>query len=168
MTNEVSNLEGAQSGSYGPNYRDHLLAQYSLYVEMADRISQRRQTANAFYLSINTLLVALISISLPDSLAEASWLWPVGVGIAGLVLSISWYVHIAAYRQLNAAKFQLVHRIEEYLPLRPYAAEWESVGRGSNSKLYRPLTHVERYVPCVFGCLFLGLAATHVVSVMTA
>jgi len=27
---------------YGPEYRAHLMEQYKLYVEMADRVSQRR------------------------------------------------------------------------------------------------------------------------------
>ena len=35
------------------------LEQYKLYVEMADRISSRRQNANSFFLSINTAIVAL-------------------------------------------------------------------------------------------------------------
>ena len=38
---------------YGEKYKEHLLEQYKLYVEMADRISGRRQTANSFFLSIN-------------------------------------------------------------------------------------------------------------------
>ena len=46
---------------YGENYKAHLLEQYKLYVEMADRISARRQTANSFFLSINTAIIALIS-----------------------------------------------------------------------------------------------------------
>src|SRR2546426_1964670 len=36
------------------------LEQYKLYVEMADRISARRQTANEFFLSVNTVIVALL------------------------------------------------------------------------------------------------------------
>src|SRR3989442_10768421 len=36
------------------------LEQYKLYVEMADRISARRQTANEFFLSVNTAIVALL------------------------------------------------------------------------------------------------------------
>ena len=31
---------------YGPKFRDHLLEQYKIYTEMADRISQRRATCD--------------------------------------------------------------------------------------------------------------------------
>lgn len=36
------------------------------------------------------------------------------------------------------------------MPLRPYDAEWEAVGRGKNPKLYLPFTHGEVFVPWVF------------------
>ena len=42
-------------------YKDHVLEQYKLYVEMADRISARRSTANTFFLTLNTLLVGALS-----------------------------------------------------------------------------------------------------------
>src|SRR5256885_4461010 len=35
------------------------LEQYKLYVEMADRISSRRLTANSFFLTINSAIIAL-------------------------------------------------------------------------------------------------------------
>ena len=41
-------------------YLTPLLEQYKLYVEMADRISSRRQISNSFFLSINTAIVALM------------------------------------------------------------------------------------------------------------
>ena len=39
-----------------------LLEQYKLYVEMTDRISQRRMNANTFFISVNTLLLTIITI----------------------------------------------------------------------------------------------------------
>jgi hypothetical protein len=40
--------------------------------------------------------------------------------------------------------------IEQLLPLAPYDAEWEAVGRGKDKKLYLPFTHVEIFVTWVF------------------
>jgi hypothetical protein len=48
-----------QEGYPSDQLRGHLLEQYKLYIEMADRISSRRQSANSFFLSLNTTLVAL-------------------------------------------------------------------------------------------------------------
>lgn len=62
---------------------------------------------------------------------------------------------IRSYRDLNSAKFLVIHEMEKLRPLKPYDAEWESVGRGENSKLYLPFTHVEIVVPWIFIALHL-------------
>lgn len=36
-----------------------ILEQYKLYVHMADKISDRRMATNTFYVSVNTLLIAI-------------------------------------------------------------------------------------------------------------
>ena len=48
--------------TYGKEYSNHLLAQYKICVEMADKISARRCTANNFFLSINTFLLTAIGV----------------------------------------------------------------------------------------------------------
>ena len=37
---------------YGDKYPDHLLEQYKLYVEMTDRVSQRRERSNPFFMTL--------------------------------------------------------------------------------------------------------------------
>ncbi|GHI47573.1 RipA family octameric membrane protein [Streptomyces albidoflavus] len=55
-----------------PNQRPEVLELYKLAVEMADRVSARRGTANAFFLSVQTALVTLISFGIPK-LSESPW-----------------------------------------------------------------------------------------------
>lgn len=128
-------------------FQDHRFEQYKLYVEMTDRISARRQTANSFFLTLNTALVALVSY-LGLGTSPKKWYW--AVAVAGIVLSYMWYRLVRSYKDLNTAKFKIVHEIESKLPMAPYDAEWEAVGRGEMPKLYLPFTHVEMYVPWVF------------------
>ena len=66
------------------------------------------------------------------------------------MLTIFWYEIIVSYRNLNTAKWSVVHEIEKRLPISPYDAEWQAVDRGKNAKLYRPISHVESGVPWVF------------------
>lgn len=60
---------------------------YKLAVEMADRVSARRATANAFFLTVNTALLAFVSSGLdagysrPNRL-ECGLLLPCSVGAA--------------------------------------------------------------------------------------
>lgn len=126
-----------------------VIEQYKLYVEMADRISSRRLTANSFFLSINTALVALTSyinnIS-NSSLLSSSLL----ISLAGMILCYMWYRLIRSYKDLNTAKFKVIHNMEKMLPFNPYDAEWIEVGEGKNKKKYLPFTNIEMRVPWVF------------------
>ena len=73
---------------YGTKYKAHLLEQYKLYVEMADRISARRQTANSFFLSINTALIALTGYMSFSSKTATDIYWLVSP--AGMILCFIW------------------------------------------------------------------------------
>jgi hypothetical protein len=134
--------------------RPTVVEQYKLYIEMTDRISQRRQTANSFFVSVNTAVVALlgyVNAKLPDA-AERFYIL---ISFSGVVLCLLWYQLIKSYRDLNTAKFAVVHTIEQLLPLKPYTAEWDYVGRGQHSRFYKPFTHIELYVPWLFFALYL-------------
>jgi len=123
--------------------------QYKLYVEMADRISQRRMSANTFFISVNTLLFAATSF-----LNEATMQWKLVIGTLGLVLCFAWYFTLNSYRQLNSGKFKVIHEVEKLLPLNGYAYEWEVLGGGEKKSKYWPLSHVEKIVPAVFAVAY--------------
>lgn len=127
-------------------YLSHLLDQYKLYVEMADRISTRRQSANSYFLTVNSAILAFVGYVTSKDSSDYLWL----LGIAGVTLSYLWYRLIRSYRDLNTAKFKVVHDIEKKLPISPYDAEWEAMGRGENADLYKPVTHIEIGVPWIF------------------
>lgn len=134
--------------SYGESYRDHCLEIYKVYVQMADNISARRQSANSFFLTVNT---AVIGIVVYVGGASGKWNWV--VSLAGIALCYAWYRLIRSYKDINSGKFKVVQEIEKELPLSPYDAEWEALGRGDDPKLYLPFTHVEVWVPRIFGAL---------------
>lgn len=155
-------LRGIEAEDYGSLYREHILEIYKLYLEMVDRISARREKTNAFFLTVNTALIALLAkdvfgdgVALPDALELL-------VPVSGGVLCYLWYRIIRSYRDLNSTKFKVVHIIERQLPLRPFDAEWESVEHGKNPKLYLPFTHVEVVVPWLFLLFHVVLAASGV------
>lgn len=137
--------EGATYPS-NDKWHSHLLDQYKLYVEMADRISQRRTTANSYFLSVNSAILAFAGYLTSKESTEYLWL----LAVAGGTLTLLWHSIITSYRNLNTAKWEVVHQIEKRLPISPYDAEWEAVERGKNAKLYRPISHIERGVPWVF------------------
>ena len=150
-------LQPASEAVYGDLYRQHLFDQYKLAVEMADRVSARRMQANTFFLAVNTgLLTVLASLVKDKTLAGFSGALPIAALVA---LCFVWWRIVRSYRQLNSCKYEVILAIEALLPLAPYAAEWEALGRGLDAKRYLPLTHVENWVPKLFGLLYLLLLA---------
>ena len=123
---------------YGENYKSHILEMYKLYVEMADRISSRRQTANSFFLTINSAIIGFVGYIKISEINEYNWI----IEVAGIFLCYVWYRLVRSYKDLNSGKFKVIHEIEKELPLSPYDAEWEAIGRGKNPNLYLPFTNL--------------------------
>jgi len=144
---------------YGSHYQEHLLEQYKLYVEMADHISQRRASANSFFLTLHTGLFGLaVGLSGLSSGQLENQLAGFIASIFGLPFTYAWYRVLKSYRQLNTAKYKVVHELEAKLPAAPYDDEWEKTDRGENPKLYTPLTTVEGKVPLIFASGYLAAA----------
>lgn len=142
-------------------YQAHLLEQYKLYVEMTDRVSTRRLTANSYFLSINSAILGFVGyISGKPGYGPYIWL----VGLAGIVLSVLWFYIITSYRDLNTAKFHILGQVEARLPLSLYTAEWKLMGQGKDPKRYRPMSHIERVVPWVFVLLHLYVVVRSLVT----
>jgi hypothetical protein len=136
-----------------PPLPDGLVEQYTLMAEMADRISARRGLANSFFLSVESALVA--TVTLADKRT-----WPIAV--AGIVVALAWLRLLRSYRTLNAAKFDVIHAIETRLPAQPFTDEWDILNQPNQLlwKRYTALSTIEQVVPLVFVALHTVLLAT--------
>ena len=156
-----------------------ILELYKTAVEMADRTSARRAGANSFFLTLNTALAAVVGIvssarkSPPHrDLPSFDGFGLVITSIAGIVLAFVWWMLLRYYRRLNAAKFQVINKMEERLPERPYSDEWAvlhptpATGDQTPSRWtrwwrrevkHREATVVEQVVPFVFMSIYVAL-----------
>jgi len=150
---DIENLEYSKKGEL---YHNHILEQYKLYVEMADRISSRRNLANVFFLTMNTTILGSIGF-LFEKIQLITPKYLVLFPLSGiLILTLVWWWLLRSYRNLNSAKYKVIGHLEEKLPSSPYwSAEWKELGEGKNIKKYLPLTVLETVVPIVFGVLYL-------------
>jgi hypothetical protein len=148
-------LQVRSAGDYGENYQQHLLEQYKLVVEMADRVSTRRMQANTFFLGINTGVLIVFARLVREKLLSG-YLGALPI-LALLCLCFVWSQIVTSYRQINSGKYKVIQQMEQLLPTAPYATEWMAMGHGNNPKFYLPLTHVEIWVPRLFGILYLSL-----------
>ena len=145
-----------------------ILKLYKLAVEMADHVSARRALANSFFVGVHTAITALIGVlhplapaassGTPKPFAFASLL----VAVAGVMLAATWWLMLRSYRDLNRAKFIVIDKMEERLPVHLFTDEWavvkEQRAEGWANR-YVELGQIERCVPFVFMLFYLGCIA---------
>lgn len=137
---------------------DPLVEQYKLYVQMADNASERRSKTNAYYVSVTAAILVLA--------ARFEWFAPADkfqafglilIAVLGMLVCLVWRANVTSFQQLNRAKFQVIHEMEERLPFSCYRKEWEFLGRGTDRKRYLQLTQIERVLPLVLTISYFAL-----------
>lgn len=75
---------------YGDYYKPHLLEQYRLYIESTEKISDRRQNANNYFLAINTALVSFLALSsdFDVGLFKKMVIFRIALGFAGILICV--------------------------------------------------------------------------------
>lgn len=120
-----------------------ILAQWQTCVEMANSVSQRRDTMNNIFVTLNLAIIAAVSIT---------WdLKSLFILAAGIVICIIWILFIRNYKLLNTEKFNVINDIEKKLPIKPFNDEWKKL---KSNKKYRDSTKLENTLPIMFIVLY--------------
>jgi hypothetical protein len=140
---------------------------YKLAVDMADRISGRRGTANAFFLTLQTALAGFVGVLRPATdptkagVLRVDVFGIVMVSTVGVVLSATWWLLLRSYRDLNEAKFKVILELEKQLPAQPFGDEWKYLKEDPVKKKfparYAELNAIERVVPVVFAVVYIAI-----------
>ncbi len=122
-------------------FEDHLFEQYKLMVDTSQKLSDRRLSTNSYLFTINSSLLTILGV-LATLLSDRR---PLSIiPGAGVVLSISWIFLLRSFKNLNEAKFKVIHDLEQFLPARVFDMEWHYVGP------YKAMSDIERYIPKLF------------------
>lgn len=162
MPSPSSKLQSRTPEEYGNKYQDHLLELYKLFVETSQHNSDRRQSANNYLLTLNSSLVTLFVVFLSEFGHNR---WNALIPLTGLIVCYIWWSLVDSYKDLNTAKFEIIHALEDQLPVALFRHEWFVCGHNRKKKdkpvedKYVPLTHLERWVPVAFAVLYVGLGA---------
>ena len=130
-----------------------VLAIWQTCVEMANGVSQRRDTMNNLFVTLNIAVIAAVS-----------WMWDVKtvfLCVAGLVICVVWLLYINNFKRLNAAKFRVIYDLEERLGVTQFKDEWDILKK---TKRYLEGTKLERILPIAFA---LGYAVVFVILICT-
>ena len=145
MADPSDSLFKVSESEYGESYREDYLTMYLAYVASADKISERRYTANSFFLTINSGLLGVAGYFGADG-DNLIWL----AAAAGVLFSYTWKCLIRSYRSLNTAKFKVIHMLEARLPFAAYDEEWVVAKRGKDKSVHVPFSQVESLVPVIY------------------
>lgn len=139
--------EKAQSSKQNSaDNKDTMLAQWQTCVEMANTISERRDTMNNLFVTLNLAIIAAIS-----------FMWDtktIVLLIAGIIVCVVWILFIRNFRELNRVKFEVINKIESNLPVQAFNDEWKFLKK---SKKYIEGTKLEKVMPIAFGILYIGI-----------
>ncbi len=132
--------------------------QYELFLESAEKVSDRRASNNKWMLSVNSAITSLYGyLSANGDKAEttAVLVWQWAIPTAGILSCLAWIALLTSYRKLNTAKFKVLNDIEEGLPHRMYAKEYEYLK--SDNRL--DFSSIERVIPASFIALYCVILA---------
>ena len=140
---------------YGDSFRKHLLEQYKLFVDTSLDVTSKRLESNKFHLTLNSVVFGFTSyMTVLNQYAVI-----VFFSLVGILISVVWLKNIFAYRELNSAKFKVIHELEKHLPARLFKCEEEYY-----LKKYYGLTATEKFYPIIFIVLYIVLIAFAIVS----
>ena len=145
----------SSSEKYGDKYIEHLLEQYKIYINSAEKISDRRQKSNEFFLTLNSALVVLLGFIGTKAKGMKIDYILLLASLSGVAICYLWYRIIYSYKCLNSGKFKVIHAVEKRLPLALYDTEWEALGRGESKKMYWPFSHIELFIPKIYIAIYL-------------
>lgn len=142
---------------YGDDFQKHLLEQYKLFVDTSLDVTSKRLEANKFHLTLNSIVFGFTSYMTILNQHLVIILF----SLIGILISCVWVKNILAYKELNRAKFKVIHELEMHLPARLFKCEEDRyLGR------YHGLTSLEKYYPIIFIVLYAALILFTVVNAL--
>lgn len=121
------------------NSSEIILSQWQTCVELANSVSQRRDSMNNI---MSTLNIAILTTTSAFWDTKSITFCFIGIGA-----SLVWILLIGHYKKLNNAKYEVILKLEEKLPSKPMSDEWDIL---CSHKKYREGTNLERYLPIPF------------------
>ncbi|MCF7844775.1 MAG: hypothetical protein K9M03_03035 [Kiritimatiellales bacterium] len=149
------NVDCQTKANYGDCYQEHLIEQYKLYVNSAEKVSDRRQAVINFFVTINTALISLLGIAVQLEVIDKAVV--IAVATLGILNCVIFWFLIQSHKKLNSGKFKVIHELEKKLPYALYDREWEILKEGRCVKTYWPFSHVELLIPWAFGLFYIIL-----------
>ena len=116
---------------------DRKLEIYKVFVTTITANENRRQQTSTVYLGMVAAVVTAAGV-----VRDIPLIYP---ALVILSISVIWFFTIRYFRRLAKAKFAVVSKIEEDLPIAAFEMEWQILSAGKNNRI--GLTRLEMFVP---------------------
>jgi hypothetical protein len=131
-------------------YYKLLLEQYKIMVGSTEKVTDQRQKANAFFLTIVTTLISIsILIGKAFEFTFIAMVFFTSLTVLNLIIIDFWGKMIVSYGKLNKGKFVLIFELEQKLKANLFEREWEILTNKDNIN-YEPNTETELKIVRLF------------------
>lgn len=152
-------LSGYPSGQL---HAEHTLEQYKLYAQMLDSHSNRFDSLNKFFLTLNAAMISGLLLLIKEN---------IDIGLIGYLALITllsvicfvWWVALKSSRHLTTVKYEVLEELEELLPIRPFNYEWYNKMKSGN--IYLRIQVTLQWIPWFIMVLYIILGIVMVSKV---
>lgn len=142
---------------------DEMHKQYELLVTDTAKLSDRRQTINALYLSANSVLLGGIALlAQQGAIRSGALLLPaILIALAGIPVCLDWRKLVRNYKELLNLRFELLRQIEALpgfgYPIKTYHVESDKLYKlpSGGQKVIFGFSNIEINIPLVFIALYI-------------
>ena len=118
-------LHKAPTQYSGNSFDAHYLEQYKLYAQLKDAHASRLDSTNRFFLTLHVAILAGMFLLLREEVTLDTT-GTVALVIASSMFCAVWFLVVLSSSKLNVARYDILKKLEDHLPARPYQTEWET------------------------------------------
>src|SRR5512132_1799183 len=145
-------------------------AEYKLFVESTQHLSQRRQAATQTSLSVNTAIFAILALLVKEAGLKGWYLAGVCLPLffVGVFACLIWYNIITQYKALIGWRYDQLMAMEREMSgsYQICVKEWEEFFRPKKDKQKFGFSRLEVWLPRLFLALYLMYAAGLAIAIV--
>jgi hypothetical protein len=141
-------------------------AEYKLFVESTQHLSERRQAATQTYLTVNTAIFAILALLVKEAGLKGWYLVWVSLPLflVGALACLIWYNIITQYKALICWRYDHMERAMSGSS-HIYVKEWEEFFKAKQEKKKFGFSRLEVWLPRLFLALYLMYATGLILAV---
>lgn len=131
--------------------KEYRFEQYKIFVESAEKNSEKRVTQNNIYLTINLAFLSYILFQNPNPVET------IITSFVGLIICLVWLLTIINFCKRNKVKFDIINEMEEEFG-NLYKEEWKRIS------ILTPLSTYEKFLAIIFMMVYIIIPILNILT----